>query len=279
VKAAAAKAVAVAGEPKPPKPGEPVVLTIGDDRITKSQFEEIVAALPEQFKKQVATPEGKREFAKQYAEMRSLANEAKKKMKAGGKVPAEWQLQLDQTLANLYVQEASKSDEASVRKFYDEHKSEFENGNGRHILIRFSGSPVPVKPGQKDLSDEEALAKANDIRKQLAAGGDFAAIAKAESDDTGSGAAGGSLGDFVRGQMVGPFDQAAFSLPIGQISEPVKTQFGYHIIQMQSRKTASFEESKTQIERKQKPELGRKVLDDVKKRNAVVLDEAYFGKD
>lgn len=279
VKAAASKAVAVAGAPKPLKPGELIVMTIGDEKIGQSQFEEILAALPEQFKKQIASPTGKREFARQYAEMRSIANEARKKMQQDGKVSAEWQLQLDQTLANLYMQSAAKVDDATTRKFYEEHKSEFENANGRHILIRFQGSPVPVKPNQKDLTDAEALTKVNDLRAKLVAGGDFAALAKAESDDTGSGAAGGALGDFARGQMVGPFDEAAFILPIGEISQPVKTQFGYHLIQIQSRKTQTFDEAKDQIERKQKPEIGRRVLDEVKKRNVVVLDETYFGKD
>ena len=279
VKAAAARAVAVATGPKPPaKPGDPVVLSVGDEHFTKSQFEAIVSALPDQFKAQLATPAGKREFAKQYAEMKSLALEAKKKMQQDEKLRPRWQWQIDQTLANLFMQEATKVDEATLRKYYDEHQNEFENANGRHILIRFKGSPVPLKPDQKELTEEEALAKVNDIKKRLAAGEDFAAIAKKESDDTGSGAAGGSLGDFPRGMMVPAFDQVAFSIPVGQLSDPVKTQFGYHVIQIQSRKSAAFEEAKPQIEKRQKPEIGRKVLEDVKKRNVVVLDEAYFGK-
>ena len=71
--------------------------------------------------------------------------------------------------------------------------------------------------------------------------------------------------------MVPPFDQAAFSLPIGEVSDPVRTQFGYHIIQIQSRKPGSFEQAKEQI--------GRKLLEEIKKRDSIVLDEAYFGKD
>jgi len=271
IKAAATKAVAIAANPKPPGPGDPVVLTVGEDRITKSQFEDIMAGLPDQYKAQLNTPKGKREFAKQYGEMKSLALEARKKMQQDAKLQAKWNLEIDQQLVSLLMKEMVSGDPAALRKYYDEHLSDFSMSNGRHILIRFKGSPVPLKPGQTDLTEEEALAKVNDIRKQLAAGGDFAELAKKESDDTGSGATGGSLGDFARGVMVPPFDQAAFSLPIGEVSDPVRTQFGYHIIQIQSRKPGSFEQAKEQI--------GRKLLEEIKKRDSIVLDEAYFGKD
>ena len=282
VRAAAVKAVAVAPKPKPAAPGEPAILTIGPERLTKAQFEEILASLPDQFKGQFATPQGKREFAKQYAEMKSLALEARKKMGQDAKLRSQWELQIDQTLANLFMRDAMTAvqvDEASMRKYYDEHKGEFENANGRHVLVRFKGSPVPLKPGQTELTDEQALAKVIDIRKRLAAGEDFAEIAKKESDDAGSGAAGGALGDFPRGMMVPAFDQAAFSLPVNQVSEPVKTQFGYHVIQIQSRKSKTFDEAKGDIEKRQKPEMSRKVVDEIKARNPVVMDETYFGKD
>ncbi len=279
VKAAAAKAAGMVPNPKPANPGDPVVLTIGAEKLTKGQFEEIMASLPPELKSQLATPQAKRDFARQYAEIKSLANEGRKKMEADEKVRRQWQLHLDQTVANLYMRDITTVDDAATRKYYEEHKGEFESANGRHILIRFKGSPVPLKPDQKELTDEEALAKANDIRQRLAAGEDFGEIAKKESDDTGSGAAGGALGDFPHGMMVPPFDQAAFALPIGQVSEAVKTQFGYHVIQIQSRKASSFEEAKQQIERKQKPEITRQALEDVKKRYPVQLDEAYFGKD
>lgn len=282
VKAAAAKAVAVAPKPKPALPGEPAVLTIGTERLTKSQFEDLLASLPEQFKAQFASPQGKREFAKQYGEMKALALEARKRMAADPKLRNQWQLQIDQALASALMRDVTVNatvDEASARKYFDDHKGEFETVNGRHILIRFKGSGVPLKPGQADRTDEEALAKANEIRKRIAGGEDFAEIAKKESDDTGSGAAGGSLGDFGRGMMVPAFEQAAFTLPIGQVSEAVKSQFGYHIIQVQAKKSKAFEEARPEIEKKQKPEMGRKFVDEVKTRNAVVLDEAYFGKD
>ena len=74
----------------------------------------------------------------------------------------------------------------------------------------------------------------------------------------GTGAKGGELGTFKHGQMVGPFDQAAFSLPMGQVSEPVKTQFGYHIIKITSRNAKTFDEAKAQIEKDSEAEDGQR---------------------
>lgn len=82
------------------------------------------------------------------------------------------------------------------------------------------------------------LKTAQTIEAKLKAGGDFAALAKQYSKDPGSAQRGGELGWFGHGQMVKPFDDAAFSLQIGKISEPVKSPFGYHIIQVEEKKPA-----------------------------------------
>ena len=81
-------------------------------------------------------------------------------------------------------------------------------------------------------TESEALALATELRQRILDGEDFAALAAEYSDDTGSGANGGDLGWARRGAYVAEFDEAAFSLPIGETSEPIKTQFGYHIIQV-----------------------------------------------
>ena len=92
-------------------------------------------------------------------------------------------------------------------------------------------------------------------------------------------AKGGELGTFKHGQMVGAFDQAAFALPVGQVSEPVKTQFGYHLIKITSRNARSFEDAKAQIEKDLKPKLAKEAVDQLKARTPVVLNEGYFGKE
>jgi parvulin-like peptidyl-prolyl isomerase len=126
------------------------------------------------------------------------------------------------------------------------------------------------------LSDEEALAKAQDLRKRLVAGEDFATLAKAESDDTGSGANGGGLGSFGHGQMVPAFDAAAYALKPGEISQPIKTQFGYHVIKVESRQMKTFEEARPDIEKRLGPQQSQKALEDLVKKSNAVLDPEFF---
>lgn len=90
----------------------------------------------------------------------------------------------------------------------------------------------PTPPAPVERTDVEAQALAESLRQRILAGEDFATLAQQYSDDTGSGAQGGDLGWFGESSMVAPFAEAAFSLPIGEISEPIKTEFGYHIIEV-----------------------------------------------
>jgi foldase protein PrsA len=169
-------------------------------------------------------------------------------------------------------------DEAAVQKAYEEMKGEAAEVKAKHILIRFQGSRVPLKEGQKDLTKEESLAKAKALKAKIDGGGDFAAIAKAESDDAGSGAAGGDLGFFTKGQMVPQFEQAAFTQPIGKVGEPVESPFGYHLILVEEKRSKSLEDLRKEIEGKLRPELAKKAVDAIKASMPIVVDDAYFGK-
>ncbi len=279
-KPAAAKAAAT--KPVAAKPAEPVVLTIGTESVTQAQFEAMMKAMPANAQKELSTPEGKRQFAERVAEIKAMAQEARRrKMSDREVVKAQIGLSADNILATTLFQELLETNaptEASLQKYYDEHKSEYETASARHILIRFKGSRVPLKDGAKDMTEEEALAKTTSIRERIVKGEDFAAVAKAESDDTGSGAQGGALGEFGRGRMVPVFDEAVFTLPIGEISQPVKSQFGYHLIQVQKRETKPFAEVKDDIEKQQKPEAARVAAEAIRKSTNVVLSDSYFPK-
>ena len=129
-----------------------------------------------------------------------------------------------------------------MREFFDLHRGEFvveQERRVRHILI-----------GSAAGSDEEQAAKAQTLLEQLQGGADFAELARANSDDPGSAQNGGDLGWINRGVMVEPFEEAAFSLPQGELSAPVKTGFGYHIIQVTETRggsEAGFEELRDQV--------------------------------
>ncbi|RME73865.1 MAG: parvulin peptidyl-prolyl isomerase, partial [Planctomycetota bacterium] len=96
----------------------------------------------------------------------------------------------------------------------------------KHILVQFKGAAR----SRTDRSEQQALARAREVLEKLRAGGDFAALAREYSDDPSAAQNGGDLGAFSRSQMVPEFAEAAFRLKVGEISEPVKSPFGYHII-------------------------------------------------
>lgn len=134
-----------------------------------------------------------------------------------------------------------------ITAFYNENPSEFQQGErvrASHILI---GVPKGADPATK----QQALAKATEVLKEVKGGGDFAALAKQHSTDPGSAQAGGDLGYFERGQMVGPFEQAAFGLAPSQTSELVESAFGYHIIKVadkQASRTVPITDARPQIQ-------------------------------
>jgi peptidyl-prolyl cis-trans isomerase C len=276
-------AAAAAASPFEAKDPNRVVATIGSETITAAEFENIVDGLPAQYQSQIrATGPARRNFMESVVMIKIMAKQAL--LMHLDQLPATQQ-QLEFLKQNILSNKAADAmmatiqiDNDTLHKFYDDHKADYQTVSAHHILIRFKGSPVPLKDGQKDLSDEEALAKTQELLKRLKAGEDFAVIAKAESADSVSAAAGGDLGTaFKRGQMVKPFEDAAFSLQPGQLSDPVKTQFGYHIIRVDKVEFKSFDDVKTQISGQLKPQLAKEKMDQLKSETTVKLDEGFFG--
>ena len=136
------------------------------------------------------------------------------------------QLVIEKMIEAEVTPQVSVNDQ-DVKKFYDENPAQFqqpERFRASHILVMV---PQGATPQQK----QEARAKIDDVLKQVKAGGDFAELAKAHSQD-GSASQGGDLNYFSRGQMVEPFQKAVESLQVGQVSEVVETQFGFHIVKL-----------------------------------------------
>jgi peptidyl-prolyl cis-trans isomerase D len=139
-----------------------------------------------------------------------------------------------------------------LRSYYDQHRDEYrvpEQVNVRHILIKTPPAGPDGKVDQKAL--DAAKAKAEDLLKQLKAGGKFEDLAKKYSEDPGSAKNGGSLGWVGRGRTVPEFEKVAFSLSKGGTSELVKSSYGFHIIHVDDKQDAhmkSLDEVRAQIE-------------------------------
>jgi parvulin-like peptidyl-prolyl isomerase len=125
-----------------------------------------------------------------------------------------------------FTQKVGEIEVKSLRAKYQENIQKYEERvRARHILIR-----VPEGAGVE--AEQAAKAKIEELRSQLLEGADFAELAKQHSEDPGSAVRGGELGSFGRGRMVKPFEDAAFALKEGEISDVVKSDFGYHLIKV-----------------------------------------------
>ncbi len=163
-----------------------------------------------------------------------------------------------------------------IRKYYDEHPKQFdtpEQVRASHILISTAVTDPNADPNQVKAQARE---KAEKLLKEIKEGGDFAALAK-EHSSCPSAAKGGDLGLYPRGEWVKPFENAAFALQVGEVSDVVETQHGYHIIKVTDRRDAShtaFEEAKGDIintlTQQKRTDLARKYIESLKEQAKIV---------
>jgi peptidyl-prolyl cis-trans isomerase C len=135
----------------------------------------------------------------------------------------------------------------AITDFYQKNQGKFQQG----ARVRASHILISVPETADAAAKLQAKTKAEGVLKELKAGKDFAAAAKENSQDPGSAVNGGDLGYFEQGQMVPPFEQAAFALKPGEMSDLVETPFGFHIIKVadkQASRVVPIEEAKPQIE-------------------------------
>jgi peptidyl-prolyl cis-trans isomerase C len=189
----------------------------------------------EQVEKIVAQVGGREAFASALANQKTSEAAFRDQIRRGKRVDK---------LVEKAVDGVAEPTEQELRQYFDEHQGEFAKGErvlAQHILI----SP----DGDTQTSKDEAKAKIAAIRERVASGGSFADEASAHSMCP-SGKEGGSLGWFGRGMMVPEFDAAAFAMKVGEVSDVIETQFGYHIIYKADHEeagAAEFDETREQI--------------------------------
>jgi len=170
---------------------------------------------------------------------------------------------------------ATKTDlsEEELRRAYESDQARFgqpERRKVRHILL-------PVPPAADAAADAAVRDQIEAVRKRIEGGEPFDQVAKEVSKDPGSAAQGGSLGDIERGIMDPAFDEAAFSLSPGELSEPVKTRFGYHLIEVESVTPAAvkpFEEVRDQLREELAKQRAEALFYDMGERLANVVYES-----
>lgn len=225
--------------------GDPVVARVNGDEIHRTEVEGFMQTLPAKYQ-QMPMEQLYPRVLEQLIDTK-LIEQAGRKAKLADDPEVKHKLQeiqgqiIGETYVSRYVKDSVT--DAKVKERYEAFAKDFkpeEQIQARHILVK---------------TEDEAKA----IIAQLKGGADFAALAKDKSTDPGSKASGGDLGWFTKEEMVPEFSEAAFKLQKGQYTDtPVKSQFGYHVIQLEDRRTQpmpTFDEAKDQIKQVLQREL------------------------
>ena len=266
---------------------EEILAKVGSHVLTMKQFQEQISTLPPQLQMaMLQNPQLKEQLIERWVNVTLLGEKAKslgldKDPTVIAKIEDVKNSILAQELLKKEIQAKVKVTEEEVKEYYEKNKDKFkepEQVRARHILIK-------VDPNADEKKWKEAEEKAKEIKKRIEKGEDFAKLAKEFSDDPGTKNRGGELGFFTKGRMVPEFEAAAFALKPGEVSDPVKTVYGYHIIQTLEKKSAKqkeFNQVKEQIRQMLKREKERKLMDkmiaELKKEHKVTINKELLTK-
>jgi peptidyl-prolyl cis-trans isomerase C len=198
------------------------VATVNGEPISKAAFEEALAGIPPQLQGRVTTPEGRESLLEDLVTQEVLLQEAKRmKLEKDPVVKSRLEESRRQILVQSTIEKIVEKDltDDKVRAYYESHQDEFRQVRASHILV-------------------ETEEQAKEAKKRATEGGDFAALAKELSTDPSAQQNGGDLGFFRKDQMVKPFADRAFAMKVNEVSDPVKTEFGYHVIKVAEIKNA-----------------------------------------
>ncbi|MBX7182762.1 MAG: peptidylprolyl isomerase [Bacteroidia bacterium] len=204
---------------------DPVVLTVGDSKVTRSEFETV-------YRKNNKETSGDlqkalEEYMELYINFRMKVKEAEEAKLDTGKAFKDELAGYRKQLSQPYLVDKEVSDKL-LKEAYDRQKTDVK---ASHILIKCEQNALP-----KDTL--AAFNKALEIRKKVLAGEKFEDLAKKYSEDPSAKDNGGDLGYFTSMQMVYPFENAAYNTPVGQVSQPVRTKYGYHILKIFDKRDA-----------------------------------------
>lgn len=231
----------------------PYLAKVGNATITQADYDREFQALPDYAQQLFVDEQGKEKFLNEIINKEILYQEALKK---GLDKTPDYQKKLEEfkkltLVSGLFEKEImskAKVSDQDVKEYYEKHKEDFTP------TTQIRASHVLVK------TEDEA----KKVLERLKKGEKFGDVAKAVSIDSGSAKNGGDLGYFSKGQMVPEFERAAASLDAGQVSIPVKTQFGYHIIKVTDKKKGAvieFEKIKDMVSQRLSGEKQKEAFD------------------
>jgi parvulin-like peptidyl-prolyl isomerase len=259
-----------------------VVATINGQKMTAKQVLDMLKPFPPEQRKQIDA--NLTNAVQQIYTRRQLA-EAAEKLDLGQKSPWKEQLELTRqgVLASAYIdhmsETAAKEPGDDPQKYYDAHKADYEMVKLSGIFVPFTAPGTPANNATTTRNEEQAHDKANDLEKKLKAGGDFSALARAESEHQ-TASKGGDLGTVPindpQVQIPQDVKTAVAKLQPGQVSEPIRIPGAFLIVKLDSRETTSFAQAKPGIEQKLQNERKQGVVKKELDKYAIHVDDPDF---
>ncbi|MBH5320720.1 peptidylprolyl isomerase [Paenibacillus sp. GSMTC-2017] len=249
-----------------------VVATYKDGKVTKSEFDKYLAIFgtaQAQYEQVIAMPQFQQMILEQYVSYKILGTKASEESLKKARTEVDKQLkEYDTALKNdtalaakvkekkisredmatflmqtatVVVHMNSQVTDADLKKAYEDMKADFAVSSVRHILVATEEKNQETGESKTLRTEAEALARAKEVKAKLEAGGDWNALAKQYTDDTSSKEKGGLYEDTEGKNWVEEFKKAVFEQKVGVIGEPVKSQFGYHVIKVEKRNEVAYD--------------------------------------
>jgi peptidyl-prolyl cis-trans isomerase C len=253
--------------------GDNVVMRVNGKPITEREFTLFIESAPAEARQFYGSPQGRRALADELVKLKVLEQEGER-MGIGDDPETKVAMAMARsqiTASRALEKIAEQKSDAKIRSEYEKEKGSAVSL--RHILYAYEGGAVPARGGQKAPSEKEAMQKASAAAARLRGGADFAQIARAESDDEQSGAQGGMIGP-AKPEMLPPEIAGVVSkLRPGQMSDPVKTQFGVHIFKVEQ---PSLEDLRPMLSQRVRQQIAEEEVNRLKEGAKVDLDPKFF---
>jgi peptidyl-prolyl cis-trans isomerase C len=250
-----------------------VVMRVNGDPITEREFNLFAQNAPAEGRQFYTSPAGRRALADELVKLKVLEQEAAR-MGLADDPEVKTQIAMAQAqikAARALEKLAEQKTDARIRTEYEKEKA--SSISLRHILIAYQGGAVPARGGAQPPPAETAMQKATAIAGRLRGGADFAQTARSESDDEQSGANGGMLGPTRAEQLPPEIASVVTKLKPGQMSDPVKTQFGVHIFKVEQ---PSLEDLRPMLSQRVRQQVAEEEVKRLQSGAKIDLDPKFF---
>jgi len=261
-----------------------VVATVAGQKVTAAEALKLLQAVPQNELQQIQQKGGGLPAALQQIFLMQHLSTLAAQQRLDQDEPLKTQLQFNKEnmLAQAYINQVSekaKPSAADVKSFYDQHPQDFQEAKLSAIIVNFTPTGAPAAPNSPGARTEtQAKAKADDLVKKLRGGGNFAEIAKTDSDHKASADKGGQLGTYSPDKLPKEISEPLFKLKAGEITDPIRESSGFYILKLESLNKKSFEQAQGDIVTQLKNEQVRKVIDQTNAQYQVqVQDTDFFG--